>query len=161
MHDIVVWIQNLPVSIWMREAFWPFPTILTIHVFSMGLVSGVGIATGLRTFGVGGGTAISRWARFAAVSNIAVVIVILSGIGLFMTYPAKAITNPLFFIKLAAMAVALVITAWLTRRMRADVDIEGLRLSGVSLIVLWVFVIFAGRFLAYTYNFINLLWYPQ
>lgn len=161
MYDFIVWLQNLPLSVWLREAFWPFPTVLTVHVLAMGLLSGLGFATGLRVYGVGGGTAISRWTQFSPLTWLCVVIVVISGIGLFLTYPAKAATNPLFYFKLAGMACALILTVWLNRRMRADVDIEGLRLAGAALILLWLFVIFAGRFLAYTYNFINLLWYPR
>ena len=76
---------------------------------------------------------------------------VLTGLALVLAYPTKALTNPVFYAKLALIGAALLILRATLRRMR-----EGLALSGstkmlaaVSLVV-WAAAIAAGRLLAYT-----------
>jgi hypothetical protein len=78
-----------------------------------------------------------------------------SGVLLLIAYPTKALTNPLFYVKLALIGVGI----WAALRLRRDVQGRGSggealpsrvrALAGASL-ACWVAVIFAGRFLAYT-----------
>jgi hypothetical protein len=76
---------------------------------------------------------------------------VVTGVVLVIAYPTKALTNPVFYLKLALIAVALVILRTVLRRIRASATISGSTkvLAGLSLI-LWAGAITAGRLLAYT-----------
>jgi hypothetical protein len=75
----------------------------------------------------------------------------LSGLLLFSAYPAKALTNPLFFAKLAMIALGLY---WLARPLRQQLLATTTRAPqpwiGVVAIALWLATITSGRLLAYT-----------
>lgn len=163
-YDFVIWLQNLPVSVWIREAFWPFPVILSVHVIGMGLVAGAGFLTGLRLLGAGARIPLNQLYRLGPATWVGAVLAIVSGAGLFLSYPAKALTNPPFVPKLAVFFLLLVLTHKIVDRLagrRDDGRLEaGWRLTGLALILGWLFVIGAGRILAYTYSFNDLLWYP-
>ena len=42
MDPVFAWIEQIPVSVWLREAdtFFAFPAVLTVHVISLGLAVG-------------------------------------------------------------------------------------------------------------------------
>ena len=80
-----------------------------------------------------------------------------SGLLLLIAYPTKALTNPLFYVKLFLIASALVQTVWIRKNvLRAPeseqvVSSRGKTMAGASLAV-WAGAVAAGRFLAYTYT---------
>jgi hypothetical protein len=78
-----------------------------------------------------------------------------SGVLLLTAYPTKALTNPLFYVKLALIGFGV----WLALRIRREVhpmshrqaDAPALaRVLAAASLACWVAVIFAGRLLAYT-----------
>ena len=82
----------------------------------------------------------------------------MSGVLLLIGYPTKALTNPVFYLKLLLIATGMVL---MTRLQRAITDERVLddpeaasrlrRLAAVSLFC-WTGAIFAGRLLAYTHS---------
>ena len=71
-----------------------------------------------------------------------------------MAYPAKALTNPVFYLKLVALIIGLLISRYLQKTLSGgsetlDLDRKIKMLGGLS-IFLWVVTISSGRFLAYT-----------
>jgi hypothetical protein len=79
-----------------------------------------------------------------------------SGVLLLIAYPTKALTNPLFYLKLTLIALALGLGQKIRGHLLSGAVAAGVRapkplkvLAAVSL-VLWVISITAGRFLAYT-----------
>ena len=77
---------------------------------------------------------------------------------LLIAYPTKALTNPVFFVKLSLIAVAMGIFAVIDRRLFRTRDrrqgwAAGTgRVLAVASLVSWAGAITAGRLLAYTYR---------
>lgn len=69
-------------------------------------------------------------------------------------YPAKALTNPVFYIKLIALSIALVISrhfqVQIARNSIANNPDRHIANLALLTLLLWVVTITAGRFLAYT-----------
>jgi hypothetical protein len=165
IENLIIGIQNLPVSVWIREAFWPFPVILAMHISGMALAAGTGVAVGLRLQGLAPGVPLAGLARFRPITWLGAALAIVSGLALFMSYPAKAITNWPFVPKLLMFAAMLVLGGAIQRRVllapAAAPVAARWRAAGLILILGWVLVIAGGRILAYTYDANNLLWYPR
>jgi hypothetical protein len=92
---------------------------------------------------------------------IGLAINVASGIGLLLAYPAKAMTNPVFYIKLIAIAGAVAIVQWLERQASgarpagdtvAGASGNRLRSGAWTLIGLWLIATLTGRLLAYTHS---------
>jgi len=84
----------------------------------------------------------------------------ISGVGLLIAYPTKAVTNPVFYLKLVFIALALVFVRMIQKRVYSDPQLdqkpvprEGRKLAIASL-VCWAGAITAGRLLAYTYRYL-------
>ena len=50
-----LWLEGLALFTWVREAptVWGFPTVLTLHTFSMSVLVGASVVLSLRILGVG------------------------------------------------------------------------------------------------------------
>lgn len=118
----------------------------------MAFVVGINIAICLRLLGVGEQQALPAFRKFLPLHWIASALILVSGIALLLAYPAKALTNPVFYLKLAALGIGLLITAHLQRSWIQERILARPRLLGSLALGCWVLTIGAGRFLAYTHS---------
>jgi hypothetical protein len=156
--EYLIWLEETPFSLWLRESGPAFFSSLIFHSVAMGFVVGVHVATNLRILGVAPGVPLSLMRRFFPVVWGNMVVVFISGALLLVAYPAKALTNPVFYLKLAAVAAALLITRSLMNGVLKDpshdagpLPLKARVLAGLSL-SLWVGAVTAGRLLAYTHH---------
>jgi hypothetical protein len=159
--DQIVWLQNSAFATWIRESSWAIFTWLILHTLAMGFLVGTGLAVDARVLGVGRRIPLPALTRVLSVMGWALGLAIVSGVLLVIGYPAKALTNPLFYVKLTALTVALLITLQLDRRLFQAGRIEApswAKAAAALSIVLWIAGVTLGRFLAYTHKV--LLAYP-
>ncbi|MEO5925503.1 MAG: hypothetical protein ABIR70_16905 [Bryobacteraceae bacterium] len=155
MEPFLIWVEHTDYSRWVREAvtLWAFPFMLILHAIGMGFLAGMHIAISLRILGVAPGIPLKAMRAYLPLLWFGLVINVFSGVSLLMAYPTKALTNPLFYIKMALIAIAL----WTLRWTQKNVFDNGLlpvsapRMARLA-IFCWVAAIFAGRWLAYTYS---------
>ena len=160
LNAFFIWLETSALSIWVRESpsLFAFPTILSFHTLGMGIVAGLSAAIDLRILGFAPRVPLTRtkryypWLWFGFWLNAA------SGVVLLVGYPTKALTNPVFYGKLACVALGAVVQMLIRRRVLFDgagdaeaVPVRGRILAAASL-VLWAAAITSGRFLAYTYH---------
>jgi hypothetical protein len=76
---------------------------------------------------------------------------VLTGLALLLAYPTKALTNPVFYLKLGLIGIALAFLRRLLTIVRSGQDVEPRTrpLAAISLRA-WAAAIAAGRLLAYT-----------
>lgn len=160
MDWFFAWIEGSALSEWIRgsESLLAFPGIITLHAIGLGILAGGSAAIDLRVLGFAPGVPLAAMARFLPVLWGAFLVNAVTGTLLLVAYPTKALTNPLFYVKLALVALAV----WLiyhigTTVLRAP-EAErkpmaaGAKLLAVASLAAWLAVILAGRFLAYTHR---------
>jgi hypothetical protein len=151
-------IEETGFSIWLRESDWGFFTALTFHSLALALVVGINLAINLRVLGFARLVPINLMNRFLPIMGIGFVVVVISGVLLLIAYPAKALTNVVFYLKIAAIIAALLLTSHFNKTLMQQPG-EGLaritskqkKLAATAL-VLWIISVTAGRFLAYTHT---------
>ena len=160
MDAFLTWLEATAFSTWMRESpsVFAFPAVLSCHTIGMGLVAGINAAMALRILGAAPRVPIEEMRRFMPVMWFGFWLNAISGVALLITYPTKALTNPVFYLKLALIAIALVLVTIIGRRIfRAPAPAVAatsgsVRLLAVGSLVCWAGAITAGRLLAYTYT---------
>ncbi len=158
MMEFFAWIEQTGPSLWIATAYFAFPVILTFHSVGMGFLVGVFLLINLRILGLARGLPLASLQRFLPVASLSFIVVLLSGLLLLLAYPAKALTNPLFYWKMLMMGLAFylgrVLTVNVLRQPMSDGAVVAVRYRMMALagLLLWAGVIGAGRFLAYTYN---------
>ena len=156
--DYLLWLEDTPFSIWIRESGPAFFGSLILHSVAMGFVVGVHVSMNLRILGMAPGIPLSLMRRFFPVFWVGLVFVSLSGVLLLIAYPAKALTNPVFYLKLSAIVTALFITRSLAKGVLQDPSYDAecaprkARVLATVSIFLWAGAVTSGRFLAYTYK---------
>jgi hypothetical protein len=154
MDPIFIWLERSAYSLWVREAvtMWAFPFMLILHAVGMGLLAGLHIAISLRVLGVAPQIALPPMRSYLPFLWFGLAINVYSGVSLLIAYPTKALTNPLFYIKMALIAIALYGLRWMRRNIFGTTLPVAAKRVAVLSIVCWVGAIFAGRWLAYTYS---------
>lgn len=153
LDPFFVWLEATSFSVWMRESpsLFAFPMILAVHTIGLGLLAGVDVAHDLRLLGVAPAVPVTVFDRFLPVMWIGLGLNAVSGVALLLGYPTKALTNPVFYLKLAVIAVALVLVGVIRRRQ----ELQAPKLLAAVSILCWTVAIVAGRLLAYTYSRID------
>lgn len=159
MNALLRWIESSALSVWTREStsVFAFPAILSGHAIGMALAAGVNAAIALHLLGVGAGIPTRELRRFVPVVWVGVWLNAASGVLLLVAYPTKALTNPVFYLKLSLIAVAMAIFVVINRRVFRHPPPDEWRSSAgrwlaVASLLSWAGAITAGRLLAYTYR---------
>jgi hypothetical protein len=163
MVDFLLWLENTWLSTWVREAptLWAFPFVLFLHTFGLSFVAGVSLVVNLRLLGFASGVPLAPMMRLYPFMWAGFWINAISGLLLLAAYPTKALTNEVFYLKLATIAWAVSNMIWIRSRVLSQAE-SGITTSRAAIraialltLVLWTVAITAGRFLAYTYNYLT------
>jgi hypothetical protein len=162
MNPFFIWLEATTFSTWIRESpsIFAFPAILSCHAVGMGLAAGINAALAFRTLGVGRDVPIREMKRFLPVMWFGFWLNAISGVALLIAYPTKALTNPVFYLKLTLIVIALVLVRQISRRVFGEsrpatagstvpATTKGLAMASIAS---WFGAIAAGRLLAYTYS---------
>jgi len=162
MDPFLAWIETSELAMWVRGdsggGEFVFPVIVTLHTMGMGFLAGGSTAIDLRILGVAPNIPLKPLRRFLPLLWLALAVNAVSGFLLLVAYPTKALTNPVFYVKVGLIALAV----WLVSRIGAvvlrapDVDQKPLdanaKLLAAASLAGWVALITAGRLLAYTHK---------
>jgi hypothetical protein len=136
------------------DSIWTYPTVLTLHTVGMAMLVGASIVVHLRVLHVGPGFPLHRLRPLYRVIWTGFTINLISGIVLFVTEAADRAVDPVFYIKLASIALALWFGVVVKHRVidRVNAPFERLRatpLLSLGSLGLWTVAIVAGRLMAY------------
>lgn len=155
-------IEESGFSTWLRETESPFGFyfVLLFHTFGLTLLVGANALVDLRLLGFSPSIPLAPLKRFFRIMWIGFGINAATGVLLLISYPTKALTNPVFYAKLTMIGFAIWILTKLQKEVFADTTVTeaDMMARGASLakwsLALWVGAISAGRLLAYTFTHI-------
>ena len=126
MDPAFIWLEQTSLSVWIRESpsILAFPGILVLHTIGMAFLVGTSFAISLRTFGLAGGVRPESFLRFVPLMWLGFVVNATSGAALLLGYPTKALTNPLFYVKLLLIALALAALRHLLRNFLSKPELQ-------------------------------------
>jgi hypothetical protein len=159
IDPFLVWLESSALSEWVvgSPSMLAFPGILALHAIGMGLAAGLAGVLDLRILGVARTVPLAEFRRFQPVLWGGFWLNAVSGVLLLVGYPTKALTNPVFYLKLLLIAVAMVLFVRIDRLIRSGDPAEpatarSLRRFAIISLVCWGGAVTAGRLLAYTYQ---------
>src|SRR5712692_8707766 len=126
MDNFLKWLEATDFSVWLREAttVWAFPFVISCHTVGMGLVAGISAAIDLRILGCAPRVPLMETRRFLPVMWFGFWLNAVSGVGLLIAYPTKAVTNPVFYLKLTFIAMAIVFFRLIEKRVFKNTDLD-------------------------------------
>jgi hypothetical protein len=158
LDPFLVWLESSALSVWVveSESMLAFPGILALHAIGMAFAAGLAAVLDLRVLGVAPGVPLTAFRRFLPVLWAGFWLNAVSGVLLLVAYPTKALSNPVFYLKLALIGVAMALLVRMVRLIdggdpSAPAAARSLRRLAIVSLVCWAGALTAGRLLAYTY----------
>ena len=153
------WLEDSSFSTWLKtsESIWPFDIFcLSFHAIGMAFVVGISSAVALRILGFAPDLPLAPMEKFFPFMYAGFWVNAVSGAGLFIAYPVRAVTNPGFYIKMGGVALALVCIWKIRRQVFGDPMCQGTRpvpangkTLARALLFIWLGTVTAGRLMAY------------
>lgn len=158
MGNIAAWLEGTALAAWVRESpsIWAYPTVLTLHTVGLGIVVGASVVVDLRLLGFAPRIRPGHLAPLFSLLWCGFVLNAATGVLLFIGDATTKSQQPVFYVKLALIALAL----WSTLRARRGVlddltvsrygapSTSGAQAASLSLLF-WAGAIAAGRLMAY------------
>ena len=155
-------IERSGLSTWIREtdSLFGFYFILAFHTVGLALLAGGNMLVDLRILGFASNLPLKPFKRYFSIMWLGFWINAISGVFLLIAYPTKSFTNPMFYMKLGCIAVAMIVLQKTKTRVFGDLSLSDSLMAarGTSLakwsLVLWIGAMTTGRMLAYTYSYL-------
>ncbi|HEX8031134.1 MAG TPA: hypothetical protein VF491_21850 [Vicinamibacterales bacterium] len=155
MTDLLASIEGSALAVWTREStsIWAYPTILTLHTFGLAIVVGVNAVIDVRLLGMAKGIPLATLRSLFPVVWWAFALNFVTGVVLFMSDATNKSAQAVFYVKLAMIAFALLVTRLIWKALQRDapdsVIPANLRTLAILSLILWTAAIVSGRLLAY------------
>lgn len=153
LHSFGDWLATTSLSQALATTAWAIPAIQSIHIICLAALFACALMFSMRV--VGRGLVLeplrNLGARLTRTIWMLLAVLLLTGILLITAEPNRALANPVFYTKMGLLVLAIIVTLWLSCAARGEQEkLTGLhRLGAIVAILLWIGIIFAGRFIAY------------
>jgi uncharacterized protein DUF6644 len=149
------WCEGTAIGKGIRDSSWLFPTIEAVHLIGLALIGGAVLILNLRLLGIGfERQPIARVARDAWPWLVgSLVAMIATGIPLFLSEAIKCYYSPAFWIKMASLAMAIIFTFTVHRRVMFDelrLQPAARRVVAAISLTLWLGVGIGGRWIGFS-----------
>jgi len=153
--ELLAWLEENALSTSVRESLLLYPTILALHSVGMAFLVGLSAAIDLRILGCAPRLPLAPMERFFPLMWLGFWVNALTGLVLLAAAATKHLTDPVMYVKLLLVALAVVIIRVLQTRVFRGPTNPHVRpmakiLAGTSL-ACWALAIVAGRLTAYTF----------
>src|SRR6266849_3838692 len=160
LSELYKWLAATPLSHTIQTTSWIIPTIQIIHILGVAVLFSSAVLVDLRIWRL-----LERDIPLAQVARRflpsiwpVLLILLVTGSLLIVGEPRRSLLNSTFYLKMALLAVAILLTAGLQRSLSSSPNFwdrdRWRRMAGrfaatVSILV-WCSILFAGRWIAYT-----------
>jgi len=157
MNDFGQWLHATAFSQWIQKTTWVIPLLQSIHIVMIGLVFISSLMIALRVLGrMRADEPFSTvWSRFAPWMWYGLLVMFFTGVLLIVGEPAREFGTLSFWLKMGFVLAAVLLTAFLGSQLKSAPHDAATPLRGIArptacvLVVLWLFIIFLGRAIAY------------
>jgi hypothetical protein len=158
--DFLKGIEQSGICSWIRESssIWAYPTFIFMHSLGMAFLVGTSMVIDLRLLGFARGLPLAPMKKFFPVIWVGFGINALSGFTLTIIDINKWLHDPLFYIKLGCIALAMITGRLIWKQAFLNPDGEDIpvrtsvKFLATASMVLWLASITAGRLTAYLFT---------
>jgi hypothetical protein len=172
MEHLLLWLEESRLSVAIAGSQFVYPGILTAHGIGMAFVVGLNTAVSLRVLGVAPTLPLAGMAKFYPAMWAALWLNIVTGILLTMAAASRVLVDPVFFMKMTFVALAVINMRLLKGELLREHEAPAgpllaesvgtlivsatrtnrkIRVLAIASIVLWGGAITLGRLMAYTF----------
>jgi hypothetical protein len=151
-------IEQSGLSVWLREtqSIFGFYFVLTMHAVGMSMVAGANAIVDFRILGVASGTPLQPLKKLFPLMWAGLVINVATGLLLLTAYPTKELTNPIFYLKLTFITLAVITMYRMSARVFGDSSLSEAAMiakgktMAICSLLFWFGAVSCGRLLSET-----------
>jgi len=161
MEHLLEWVGSTTWSVALLESFWVWPLLESTHVLTLGLFVGMVILSDLRLVGwTMKSVPVSEvTGRILPVARAAFVVMVITGLLIFYSNPVRYYHNIFFRLKMLLLIFAGLNAFVFHRKIHRRVEEwdndsvlpREARLAGAVSLLAWMFIVIAGRLIAYNW----------
>ncbi len=155
LTELALWISDSSLTMLIVNNFWVLPVIQCIHIIAIAGTFASLLMINARMFGIAGSSSMAETAnRYMRVLWWSSLVLLLSGLAMIIAAPIRELINPIFWIKMGLVVVAVAVTLWfhkgVLRHVASGRDIVATdKTTAAFLVVLWMVIMLCGRWIAY------------
>ena len=158
MMEFAAWLQATAFFTALRESWFVYPVIMSLHMVGLALFGGLIFATDMRLLGLALRThpVASVVNSLRALKHLGLTVMVLCGLLMFGTKAEEYLLNPWFHAKMALLALVAIHAAVFRGSVYAkatEFDVTGIparaRLAAALSLVLWLGLLICGRGIGY------------
>lgn len=150
-------LQQTAFARWIGESgsLWGYPTILFLHTLGLATLAGISAGIDLRLLGLAPTLPLAPLVRLYPLMWTAFGVAAASGVALLIADATTKLAQPVFWVKMLFVALAVVTLQMIRTRVFGDPLLDQRPLSSIartlaiSSLVLWIAATIAGRLIAY------------
>ncbi len=155
LYEVFDWLELTALGAAIRDSVWLFPVIESVHLLGLAVLGGSILVVDLRLLGFGLNDRPAAYVLEQAGPWLAGAIAVMftTGIPLFLSEALKCYYRPAFWVKMGALALALLFTfAVRNRIVRARPSLQPWLSRGLAAcsLTLWLTVAAAGRWIGFS-----------
>jgi len=145
----LLWYENGPVGIFIRESLWGYPIVLSSHAVGMATVMGVVIALNLRILGFAKGISVPAFDKLFLVGWIGFIINLVSGLILFAGTSSSYFFQGAFQLKIGAIVAGGILMKLVMNSVRENKPESTQKMLAIACVSCWMVGVITGRLMAY------------
>ena len=151
MQFLQQWSETNGFLIWLRESpsIWAYPTVFFLHTIGLVFTAGASIIINTRLLGALPELPVAPLARYLRPIWIGFWVTTVSGVIMLASDLQTKLGNRIFPLKMIFVALAVVITVLLRRRIEQSSLTGSTKAFAAASLVCWLGAIAAGRFMAF------------
>jgi len=123
---------------WVRgPSLLVFPLIVSAHTLGMGFLAGTSAGIDFRILGVAKRVPLSALQKFYPIMWAALTVNFISGTLLLIGYPWKAVTNPVFYVKLSMIALGVYLVVKIRQEVLNQPDLDDNKVKRRAKLLAW------------------------
>lgn len=150
--ELLLWYENGPVGVFVRESLWGYPFVLTSHSIGLAIVVGVAMVLCMRVMGFAKGISVLAFDKLFLVGWIGFLINVWSGIMLFAGSSSTYFYQWTFQLKMGAILVGGIMLKVVMNAVRENKSMPVQKLLAALCMASWLIAIATGRLMAYITN---------
>jgi hypothetical protein len=147
--DFLLWYEEGPVGLFIRESLWGYPIVLFCHAVGMATVMGVVVVLNMRVLGFAKELSVPAFARLFNIAWLGFFINLISGLILFAGSTSSYVFQGTFQLKIGAIVLGGILMKFVMGAVRDNKPLVTQKLLSVVCLLCWIVGVVTGRLMAY------------
>jgi hypothetical protein len=147
--DFLLWYEEGPVGLFIRESLWGYPIVLFCHAVGMATVMGVVVVLNMRVLGFAKELSVPAFASLFNLAWLGFFINLISGLILFAGSTSTYVFQGAFQLKIGAIVLGGILMKFVMGAVRDNKPLVTQKLLAVVCLLCWIVGVVTGRLMAY------------